>query len=44
MRLMKSPGNSGIDIDKVIAGKIVEHSGATNTFETFFEQHLIKPV
>ena len=35
---------TGIDIDKVIDGRIVEHGGATNTFETFFEHHLIKPV
>ena len=35
---------TGGDIDKVIDGKIVEHGGATNTFETFFEHHLIKPV
>ena len=34
----------GVDIDKVIDGRIVEHSGAANTFETFFEHHLIKPV
>ena len=34
---------TGVDIDKVIDGKIVEHGGATNTFETFFEHHLIKP-
>lgn len=27
-----------------IDGKIVEHGGAANTFETFFEHHLIKPV
>lgn len=33
----------GVDIDKVIDGKIVEHGGATNTFEAFFEHHLIKP-
>lgn len=33
---------TGIDIDKVIDGRIVEHGGATNTFETFFEHHLIK--
>lgn len=37
-------GITGIDIDKVIDGRIVEHGGATNTFETFFEHHLIKPV
>lgn len=35
---------TGVDIDKVIEGKIVEHSGATNTFETFFEHHLIRPM
>lgn len=35
---------TGVDIDKVINGKIVEHGGAANTFETFFEHHLIRPV
>lgn len=35
---------TGVDIDKVIDGRIVEHGGATNTFETLFEHHLIKPV
>ena len=35
---------TGVDIDKVIDGKIVEHGGAANTLETFFEHHLIKPV
>lgn len=35
---------TGVDIDKVIDGKIVEHGGAANTFETFFEHHLIIPV
>lgn len=35
---------TGVDIDKVIDGKIVEHGGATNTFETFFEHHLIQSV
>ena len=34
----------GVNIDKVVDGKIVEHSGAVNTFETLFEQHLIEPV
>ena len=34
----------GVNIDKVVGGKIVEHSGAVNTFETLFEQHLIEPV
>ena len=27
-----------------IDGRIVEHSGAANTFETFLEHRLIKPV
>ena len=35
---------TGIDIDKVVAGKIVEHGGAVNTFETLYEQRMIKPV
>ncbi len=35
---------TGVDIDKVIDGKIVEHGGAVNTFETLYGQHLIKPV
>ncbi len=34
----------GVNIDKVINGRIVEHGGAANTFETFFEHRLIKPV
>lgn len=34
----------GVDIDKVTGGKIVEHGGAVNTFETLYEQGLIKPV
>ncbi|MBP3752823.1 MAG: ester cyclase [Pyramidobacter sp.] len=35
---------AGINIDKVSEGKIVEHAGVANTFETFYEHHLIKPV
>lgn len=35
---------TGVDIDKVVNGKIVEHGGATNTFETLWEAHLIKSV
>ncbi len=35
---------TGVNIDKVIDGKIVEHGGAANTFEPFFEHHLIKPI
>lgn len=35
---------TGVDIDKVVDGKIVEHGGAVNTFDTLYEQQLIKPV
>ena len=35
---------TGVDIDKVIDGKIVEHGGAVNTFDTLYEGLLIKPV
>lgn len=35
---------TGVDIDKVIDGRIVEHGGAANTFETLFEHRLIKPI
>lgn len=35
---------NGVDIDKVIDGKIAEHGGAANTFDAFWEHHLIKPV
>lgn len=35
---------TGVNIDKVTGGKIVEHGGAANTFETFLEHHLIEPV
>lgn len=35
---------TGVDIDKVVDGKIVEHGGAVNTFETLYESHLIGPV
>ena len=34
---------SGIDIDKFVDGKIVEHGGAVNTFEALFEAGIIKP-
>ncbi|MFQ6862544.1 MAG: ester cyclase [Beduini sp.] len=34
---------TGVDIDKVVDGKIVEHGGAVNTFDTLFEHHLIQP-
>lgn len=35
---------TGVDIDKIKDGKIIEHSGATNTFETFFENNMVKPI
>ena len=35
---------TGVDIDKVVDGKIVEHGGAANTFDAFWEHHLIAPV
>ncbi|MBR1479109.1 MAG: ester cyclase [Lachnospiraceae bacterium] len=35
---------TGVDIDRVVDGKIVEHSGSTETFETFWANGLIKPV
>lgn len=34
---------TGVDIDKVIDGKIVEHGGAMNTFEPLFEAGIIQP-
>lgn len=35
---------SGVDIDRFVNGKIVEHGGAVNTFESLFEAGIIKPV
>ncbi len=35
---------SGVDIDRLIDGKIVEHGGAVNTFEALFAADIIKPV
>lgn len=35
---------TGVGIDKVVDGKIVEHGGAVNTFETLYESRLIGPV
>ena len=31
---------TGVDIDKVVNGKIVEHGGAVNTFDAFWENGL----
>lgn len=35
---------TGVDIDKVKDGRIVEHGGAVNTFETLFAEKMIQPV
>ena len=35
---------TGVDIDKIVGGKIVEHGGAVNTFDTLYAENLIKPV
>lgn len=35
---------NGVDIDRMVDGKIVEHGGAVNTFETLWENRLIQPV
>ena len=35
---------AGVDIDRVVNGKIVEHGGAVNTFDAFLENGLVKPV
>ena len=32
---------TGIIVDKVVDGRIVEHGGAVNTFETLFEAGMI---
>lgn len=34
---------TGVDIDKIVDGKIVEHGGAVNTFDTLFAEKIIKP-
>ena len=34
---------TGVNIDEVVNGKIVRHSGAVNTFETLWKQGLIGP-
>ncbi len=35
---------SGVNIDKIFGEKIVEHSGAVNTFEMLWENGLIKAI
>lgn len=35
---------TGVDIDTVADGKITEHGGAVNTFETLLRENIIKPV
>ncbi|NLK36594.1 MAG: ester cyclase [Epulopiscium sp.] len=34
---------TGVDIDKIVDGKIVEHGGAVNTFEALIQAGIIKP-
>ncbi len=34
---------TGVNIDKVTDGKIIEHGGVMNTFETLFEAKIIQP-
>jgi len=34
---------TGVNIDKIQDGKIVEHGGALNTFEALFEAKIIQP-
>jgi predicted ester cyclase len=34
---------TGVDIDRLVDGKIVEHGGAVNTFEALFKEGIIKP-
>ena len=35
---------TGVNIDKIVDGKIVEHGGAVNTFETLWKNGLVKVV
>ena len=35
---------SGINVDRVVEGKLVEHSGAVGTFETLWDAGLIGPL
>ena len=34
---------TGVHIDRLADGKIVEHGGAANTFEALFEAEIIQP-
>lgn len=34
---------TGVDIDKIEDGKIIEHGGAMNTFDTLFAENIIQP-
>jgi hypothetical protein len=34
---------TGVDIDKVVNGKIVEHGGVVNTFDALYTEGIIKP-
>ncbi len=35
---------TGVDVDRIADGRIIEHGGAMNTFETLFEAKIIQPV
>lgn len=34
---------TGVNIDRVVKQKIVEHGGAANVFDTFWQEKIIKP-
>jgi len=34
---------TGVDVDRVADGKIIEHGGAVNTFDTLFAEQIIRP-
>lgn len=34
---------TGVNVDRVINGKMVEHGGAANTFDAFWSEKIIKP-
>jgi predicted ester cyclase len=34
---------TGVDIDKIVDGRIVEHGGAANTFDALFDAGIIRP-
>ncbi|HRX58769.1 MAG TPA: ester cyclase [Eubacteriales bacterium] len=34
---------TGVNVDRIANGKIVEHGGAVNTFDTLFAEQIIRP-